>query len=223
MGAQLAHRPRGIVFDLDGTLIDSREDIARAANSALSTLGFPTLPTETIAGFVGDGAASLLQRAAGIAADDARLEPLHSAFLSAYAAHPVLRTRLFPGVQEALDAIDRAGIPLALCTNKPRLTTELVLRALDLDRRFRAVVAGGDLPRNKPDPLPIVHLAQELGVSAADLVVVGDGAQDVSAGSAAGARTVGVRHGIQPVALMLAARPDHVIDSLFELPPLLRI
>jgi phosphoglycolate phosphatase len=206
---------RGIVFDLDGTLIDSREDIARAANRALAALEFDELPVDTIAGYVGDGAMPLLERAARVLPDDPRLPGLYSAFLEAYAAHPVDSTRVFPGVFETLDAL--SAYPLAICTNKPRLTTELVLERLSLSPRFRVVVAGDDLPRRKPDPLPILHAAERLGVLPSELVVVGDGSQDIRAGQSAGARTVGLRHGIQPLERMLESNPEHLIDSLPEL------
>jgi len=209
---------RAVIFDLDGTLIDSRADIARSANRALAAQGFDELPLETISEFVGDGAAKLLERAADIGPDDPRLRTLYEAFLDEYAAHPVVTTRVFPGVLGALDAL--SALPLAVCTNKPRITTELVLDALDLKRHFRAVVAGDDLPQRKPDPLPITHLAGKLRVPAAHVLMVGDGAQDIEAGRAAGAGTVGVRHGIQPLERLLAAEPDHVIDSLAELPAL---
>jgi phosphoglycolate phosphatase len=208
-----------VVFDLDGTLIDSRDDIARAANRALAALDFDELPLETIATFVGDGASKLLERAAGIDPDDARLPALYTAFIADYSAHPVVSTRVLPGVFEAFAEL--GGYPLALCTNKPRVTTDLVLRELGLAPYFRAVVAGDDLSRRKPDPLPIEHLAERLGLAPSELAVVGDGAQDIEAGRRAGARTIGLRHGIQPFERLLAARPDHVIESLVELPPLL--
>lgn len=210
---------RGVVFDLDGTLIDSREDIARAANQALRAFGFPALALDEISQYVGDGASRLLERAARVGADDPRLPELYAAFLAAYAADPVRYTRVFPGVAAALDAL--GGLPLALCTNKPRVTTELVLRALELEGRFQVVCAGDDLPRRKPDPLPIRHIADRLGIPVEALVMVGDGAQDVEAGRAAGARTVGVRHGIQPIEKLLQARPDQVVESLLELPAVL--
>jgi phosphoglycolate phosphatase len=210
-----------VVFDLDGTLIDSREDIARAANTALGRLGFPLLPLETIAGFVGDGAARLLERAAGITPEDERLPRLYAEFIADYAAHPVVTTRVLPGVFQVLSAL--SAYPLALCTNKPRITTELVLRELGLEPHFRAVAAGDDLPRRKPDPLPLLHLAERLGVAPHELLMVGDGSQDIEAGRRAGARTVGLRHGIQPLEYMLAAEPDHVIESLLELPALLAL
>jgi phosphoglycolate phosphatase len=207
---------RAVIFDLDGTLIDSRADIARSANRALASAGFAELPLETISEYVGDGASKLLERAARIGPEDPRLSQLLAAFLDEYAAHPVVTTTVFPGAREALEALE--ALPLALCTNKPRLTTELVLRALDLERHFRVVVAGDDLPRKKPDPLPISHIAERLGVPVNEMLVVGDGAQDIEAGRAAGARTVGVRHGIQPLERLLAANPERLLDSLAELP-----
>jgi phosphoglycolate phosphatase len=211
---------RGVIFDLDGTLIDSREDIARAVNHALTLHGFVELPLETISGYVGDGAVKLIERATGYSADDPAILALYAAFIDYYAAHPVVTTRVFPGVWPALDAL--SGLSLSVCTNKPRLTTDLILRALELTPRFRAVVAGDDLPKKKPDPLPILHLAERLGLELSEIVVVGDGEQDIAAGRAAGVRTIGVRHGIQPLEKMLAAGPDQVIGSLLELPALLK-
>lgn len=211
---------RAVVFDLDGTLIDSRADIARAANHALTLLGFPELPEATIAGYVGDGARKLMARAAGLSLEDPRLAPLHAEFLRYYTAHPVVSTRVIPGAARALEALSR--YPLAVCTNKPRVTTERVLAALDLAHRFRAVVAGDDLPVQKPDPAPILHIAERLGIAPPELVVIGDGAQDVAAGRAAKAHTVGVRGGIQGDARLIDAEPEVLLDDLSELPELVR-
>lgn len=206
----------GIVFDLDGTLIDSRADIARAANHALATHGFPTLPLERISTYVGDGARLLLARAAGLDPSDPRLVELYATFIDFYRAHPADHTRLCRGAAELLDG--RLGLPLALCTNKPRVTTECVLDALGIAGAFRVVVAGGDTEHHKPHPEPILRIAETLELPPRDLVVVGDGAQDVLAGRAAGARTVGVRGGIQPEERLLAAEPDVLIDDLEALP-----
>ncbi|MFO7179370.1 MAG: phosphoglycolate phosphatase [Pseudomonadota bacterium] len=212
---------RGLVFDLDGTLIDSRTDIARAANHALARHGFPELPESTIALYVGDGARTLMARAAALAPEDPRLTPLHAEFLRYYTAHPVVSTRVIPGAARALEALF-SRYPLAVCTNKPRVTTERVLALLDLERYFQVVVAGDDLAVRKPDPGPVLHIAERLGVPPRDLVVVGDGAQDVLAGRAAGAHTVGVRGGIQGDARLIDAGPDVLLDDLSELPELVR-
>ncbi len=167
----------GIVFDLDGTLIDSRLDIAAAANHALGARGLPQLSVPELSSFVGDGARLLLARAARLDPEAPELEPLLEAFLDYYAAHPTDHTELLSGAHEALAAL--AHLPLALCTNKPRRITDLVLAQLPLPTTFAVVVAGGDLPRNKPDPLPLQHVARALSLSTAQLVMVGDGPQDI--------------------------------------------
>lgn len=211
---------RGIVFDLDGTLIDSRRDIAAACNHALTAHGLPALPLSQVEGYVGDGARALLARAAGLSEDDAAIEGLLTAFLDYYLAHPTDHTVLMPGAAEALSAL--ADLPLALCTNKPRRTTLAVLEGLELSSTFRAITAGGDLPEKKPHPGPVLHLSRELGLPPSELMMVGDGAQDVLAGRAAEAITVGVRGGIQPVERLIAAEPHYLLSTLHELPELVR-
>ncbi|MES1176079.1 MAG: HAD-IA family hydrolase [Myxococcales bacterium] len=206
----------GLVFDLDGTLIDSRQDIAEAANHALGAHGFPTLSVSEIAGFVGDGARPLLARAARLAANAPELDALLKTFLAYYAAHPTDHTLLLPGAHEALAQLSH--LPLALCTNKPRAITDAVLANLRLPVKFRVVVGGGDLPKSKPDPLPLLHIAEQLGLSPAELVMIGDGAQDIACAKAAGAHSVGVEGGIQGQEAMLSEGPDVVLKSLTELP-----
>lgn len=216
MSAEPKRVARAVVFDLDGTLIDSRGDIAAATLHALGEHGFPLLPAATLLTYVGDGARPLLSRSAGLALQDPRLDDLYRSFIEFYSAHPVVHTRFCRGAMHALDELSE--LPLAICTNKPRVTTERVLSALGIADRFRVVVAGGDLPLTKPDPLPLRHIAERLAVSPAELVMVGDGAQDVLSGKAAGARTVGVRDGIQPIERLLASEPDVLLDTLDELP-----
>jgi phosphoglycolate phosphatase len=206
----------GIVFDLDGTLIDSRADISNAANHALGTHGFSTLTAAQIAGYVGDGARLLLARAARLEPTDAQLDSLIESFTSYYTSHPTDHTLLIPGAHEALAAL--AHLPLALCTNKPRAITDRVLANLRLPAQLRAVVAGGDLPKTKPDPLPLLHIAAQLALSPSELVMVGDGAQDIACAKAAGARSVGVDGGMQGRDQMLAAGPDVFLATLAELP-----
>jgi phosphoglycolate phosphatase len=211
---------RAVVFDLDGTLIDSARDIANAVNHTLARARLPELPLERVKSFVGDGARTLLSRASGFAEADARLEALLADFLEYYNVHATAFTRPLPGAKEALVALE-ARLPLALATNKLRPSTEAVLAALDLARHFRVVVAGGDPPRPKPSAEPLVYVARELGVQTAELVMVGDGPQDVLSGRAAGARAVAIRGGMASDERLLAAEPDAVLASLVELPALI--
>ena len=211
---------RGLVFDLDGTLIDSVLDIAEAANHALGVSGYPARSVAEIRGYVGDGARVLLARAAELPVDDAELDPLLERFLDYYTAHPIAHTELLPCVRETLGALP--PLPLALCTNKPRRTTDVVLAGLELANCFRVIVAGGDLPQKKPDPAPLRHIAKQLDVSPAELVMVGDGPQDIECARAAGTRSIGVENGIAQRERLLAARPDAMIPSLCALPELLR-
>jgi phosphoglycolate phosphatase len=205
-----------IVFDLDGTLVDSHRDIAEAANHTLERFGFARLSHDELASYVGDGAPSLMARAARVALEDALTTSLVQAFLDYYAEHAVDYTQPMPGALEALEAL--APYKLAICTNKPRRTALAVLRGLQLESRFEALVAGDDLSERKPHPAMVLEAARRLGVPPTEAVMVGDGPQDVLSGKAAGAYTIGVRGGIQGVEQLLRAAPDLLLDSLSELP-----
>lgn len=212
-------RPQGVVFDLDGTLVDSRQDIAGAVGHALRARGFPELDPEVILTYVGDGVRRLLCRSAALAPDAPEVEPLLETFSAYYLEHVADQTRLMPGAQQALDALGH--LKLAVCTNKPKEATIRLLDHLRLTDRFCAVVGGGDLERLKPDPLPILEIARRLGLLPGALVVVGDGPQDIQAARAAGARSVGVKGGIAPLEKLLGARADAMVDSLIDLEPLI--
>jgi 2-phosphoglycolate phosphatase len=212
----------GVVFDLDGTLVDSRADILAATNFALMRHGFPPRSEREVVSFIGDGASNLILRATGLEhdPDPTRVMPVLSSFVERYTRFPCVETRLMPGALEALEALD--DVPLALLTNKPRPTTEAVLAALGMRERFCCVVAGGDLPVIKPDPRPLLEIAHFLGVTTASLVMVGDGPQDVECGRRAGAHTVGVRGGIAAQERLTASQPDCLIDSLYDLTEVVR-
>lgn len=208
----------GIVFDLDGTLVDSRADIASSANHALSTHGFPTLPEKRIAEFVGDGAKLLIARAAGLPREAAEVAALLDTFLEYYSKHACYETTLMPGARHALEAL--AELPLAVLTNKPRDATDAVLQGLGIGTRFCCVVAGGDVPQLKPSPVPLLEVAKRLGANSSRLVMVGDGPQDIECGRAAGAYTVGILGGIANERALRDAQPDRLLQSLHELPEL---
>jgi 2-phosphoglycolate phosphatase len=211
-------RARAVVFDLDGTLIDSRADIAAAANVALAVGGRPQLSVDEISRYVGDGAKLLLARAAGVPTDAPELEAMIVAFLEHYAANATVHTHLMPHAEVVLDVLEKS-YALALLTNKPRVTTDAVLRELGLVPRFRVVVAGGDLPEKKPHPLPFRHIASVLGCETTELVMVGDGPQDILGARAAGAISVAVEGGFSSRQTLLVAMPEVVLPNLSELPP----
>jgi len=210
------HKVSAVVFDLDGTLVDSRRDIAEAANHALEKAGLPTLPHDELESYVGDGAPLLMARAARIDVTHSKTALMVADFLDYYALHPIDHTLPMPGALAALEAL--AELPLGVCTNKPRRTSVAVLRGLGLEARFKGVVAGDDLAQRKPDPAPMHEVARLLGVPIAEVVMVGDGPQDVLSGRAAGAFTIGVRGGIQAFERLAASEPDLMIDTLAELP-----
>ncbi len=209
-----------VVFDLDGTLVDSRGDIIGACLHMLAQHGRPALPPETIAGFVGDGARLLVARASNLSPDDPALAPLLETYLTFYAAHNHDQTVLMTGAIETLEALSE--LPLALCTYKPRASTDPLLDHLDLRRRFRIVIAGEDIARHKPHPDPLLEIARRLGIPTPNIVMVGDGPQDVECGRRAGAITVGIPGPFLPRSRLLASRPDILLEQISQLPDAIR-
>lgn len=207
------------MFDLDGTLVDSRQDIVVSANFVRSRAGLEPLPTDVVSGFVGDGARYLIAQVLGFERDDPRVDEHLTVFLDYYEAHAVDHTVLMPGAAEVM-AVLGEGRALALCTNKSRRTTLAVLAGLGISERFQVVVAGGDTARNKPSAEPLLLAAEQLGVPPKQLIMVGDGPQDIESARAAGAFGVGIRGGILPLERLLAAAPDVILDDLLELPAL---
>jgi 2-phosphoglycolate phosphatase len=212
-GADARARIGGVVFDLDGTLIDSCTDIARAANHCLALVDLPACSEARIRECVGDGSRVLLQRASGLELQDPRLEAMLQEFFVYYTEHAVDHTRLIPGARAVLDQLRH--LPLALCTNKPRVTTVAVLEGLQLTGDFRAVVAQGDVAQTKPHPAPLRRVAELLDVPCERLVMVGDGPQDIECARAAGALSIGISEAlIVPLSRLLAAGPDCLVPLL---------
>jgi phosphoglycolate phosphatase len=215
--------PAAIVFDLDGTLIDSRGDIVAAVNHALMETGRAPLSGPVIVRYVGDGSRALCARAAQLPETSDEVTRLAELFAAYYVDHPVEFTRFTPGTQEMLEAL--AEIPevsLGICTNKPRSITDAVLGALGIRTRFRAVVGGGDLPEKKPAPGPLLHAAKLLRVAPEATVMVGDGPQDIECARRAGARAVAVASPFHARERLVEARPDVLLRSLSELPDVIR-
>jgi 2-phosphoglycolate phosphatase len=212
--------PRALAFDLDGTLLDSRGDIVAAMNHAFRSRGRPQLEAAAFLRFVGDGARFLCARAAGLPEDDPEVAELVNEYVSYYVAHPADHTTFMPGARAALEELQ--SYQLAICTNKPRAATEAVLARLEVSNLFCTIVAGGDMDERKPDPKPVLAIATRLGIEPQQMVLVGDGPQDVEAGRRAGARTVGVIGTIVAPERLRAAEPDVLLHSLAELPAVVR-
>ncbi len=210
MALGVASRPiAAVVFDLDGTLIDSSADIARSTNFTLERHGLPLRSLDEIRGFIGDGARTLLARAAGLPEQAPGLDPLAQTFLAHYGQNPIVETRLFDGVRELFARL--RPLPLCLCTNKPRQPTLAVLEGLGVREAFRVILCGDDLREKKPDPELLRHIAAQLELDVSALVMVGDGPQDIECARAAGARSVGVVGNIVTLERLRAAGPDVIV------------
>ena len=212
-------RPLAVIFDLDGTLIDSRGDIAAACNDALERAGRATLSVEAISGMVGDGARVLVARAFELSPDAPELEIALHHFHAYYTQNPAVFSVYLPGAIATLEALRDAKVKLALATNKPRETTLAAMAAMDMTKYFSAMTAGGDGPL-KPAPDPLLRIFRELGIDPNDAWMVGDGTQDIGASRAAGCTAIAVGGGFVSRARLEAAKPDAWIDSLTELVPL---
>jgi phosphoglycolate phosphatase len=201
--------PRALLIELDGTLVDSRRDIAESCNAALVAHGLPPLEAASIVGMVGDGARALVARALSATGSTLDVDVVLATFQAHYGAHACIHTTLMPGAQALL----ACGVPCAVLTNKPRPITLQVLETLSI--RVVDVWAGDGVL--KPAPDGVLALSKRLAIPPADVWVVGDGPQDIGAGKAAGAFTVGVLGGIAHRDTLLAAKPDLVVASLDEL------
>ena len=211
--------PKLVLFDLDGTLVDSAPDIAAALNAALADLGQPTHPLPVVTSYVGDGAAKLVERAVTPGAD-VDPEILLDRFKARYAEKVCVHTRPYPGIVEALDRLRAVGTPLAVVTNKPGDLARELLRALTLDRFFNDVVGDGDGFPRKPSPEIALHVCARQGAAPGDALLVGDGLPDIRLARAAGCRVAAVSWGYTPRATLAAESPDWLVDAPAALLPL---
>jgi phosphoglycolate phosphatase len=177
---------RTVVFDLDGTLVDSTADIAGALNLALTPLGGRPLGPAEVAPMLGDGVAALVSRAAGLSGVvGADLAEVAGHYLAEYRSRPVVDSTLFSGVQDTLAALHDAGVPMAVCTNKPEAIARQVLEGLSLAPYFPVVVGGDRIERSKPHPDHLWLAVAELGADTATSVLVGDSPVDEQCAGAA--------------------------------------
>jgi phosphoglycolate phosphatase len=215
------HSIKLVIFDLDGTLIDSRLDLVHSVNAALRHIGRPELPDDVIASYVGDGAPILIQRAlGGETVDEAVIRKGLEFFLSYYRSHKLDHTTVYPGIAEALAAIQNSanGVPrkLAVLSNKPVVPSRAIVEALGLGRFFSQIYGGNSFPTKKPDPEGARKLLEEYGVQPQQAAIVGDSHVDVDTGRNAGMVTVGVTYGFAPHTLQ-DEPPDVLVDHPSEL------
>jgi len=194
------HSIKLVIFDLDGTLIDSRLDLVHSVNAALRHIGRPALPDDVIASYVGDGAPILIQRAlGGEAVDQALIRKGLEFFLSYYREHKLDHTTVYPGIVESLRAIQGSsnGTPrkMAVLSNKPVNPSRAIVEALGLGQFFSQVYGGNSFATKKPDPEGARKLLEESGVRPEQTAIVGDSHVDVRTGRNAGLWTVGVTYG----------------------------
>lgn len=183
-------RPGVVLFDLDGTLIDSAPDLAGAANDLRAEHDLPPLPYAALRPMVGTGARGMVGVAFGVAPEDERFAMLRDAFLALYAQRLLHSTKVFAEVAPMLDALDTAGICWGIVTNKAMRFTEPLVHGLGLAQRAAVVIAGDTTPHAKPHPEPLLEAARRLGVSPTVCSYVGDDHRDVVAGRAAGMITL---------------------------------
>jgi phosphoglycolate phosphatase len=228
-------RVRLLVFDLDGTLIDSRLDLIHSVNAMLRHIERPELDGDVIASYVGDGAPTLVRRALGDTDDEALLRKAMEYFLGYYRQHKLDHTTVYEGIPEVLarlanssngvesNAVPPDGVPrqMAVLSNKPVVPSRDIVRALGLGDFFVCVYGGNSFTTKKPDPLGVRTIMQETGVAADEALIIGDSAVDVLTGRNAGLWTCGVTYGFAPHSLEQSP-PDVLVESPRELGELLQ-
>ena len=213
-----------LIFDLDGTLVDSRLDLAQSVNAMLVNYGRPELPCDVIAGYIGDGAPMLVRRALGDPDDENFVHEALGYFLAYYREHKLDNTYVYAGIQEALTALQfrRDGSHgsvqrnMAVLTNKPVNPSRAIVQALGLAGFFSQVYGGNSFHTKKPDPLGARTLLEEVGCTPAQAVMIGDSEIDVLTAKNAGLWSVGVNYGFAPHTLETVP-PNILVDTPAEL------
>jgi phosphoglycolate phosphatase len=205
-----------IIFDLDGTLIDSREDLANAVNAMRRHMGKEPLPNERVYSYVGNGAPLLVRRSMGDQAAEAEVEEALEFFLEFYRDHDLDHTRLYPGVRDTLDRLRDAGKRMAVLTNKPVRMSRHIVEGLGVAGHFFQVYGGNSFEFKKPHPIGVEALRKEVGAERRHTLMVGDSSVDVLTARNAGIPSCCVTYGFQPESLADPA-PDRLIDRMEEL------
>ena len=220
----MSRRAGAVLFDLDGTLIDSAPDLAGAGNDMRAARGLTPYPLVHFRPMVGAGARGMVGRALGVGPHEDGFIPLRDEFLQRYEARMTRETRVFDGMVSLLDAFEARAMPWGIVTNKAARFAEPLARSLGLLPRAATLVCGDTTPHAKPHPEPLLEAARRIGVSAADCVYVGDDLRDVQAGRAAGMTTVAVQWGYLGDGEAIEAwGADHLVQTPADLLKLLKM
>ena len=216
---QLPVRKFGLViFDLDGTLIDSQYDLALAVNHIRAAYGLPGISVDTVRAYIGNGIKSLVEKMITVEAGRG-IENTISEFRAFYGEHLLDNTRLYPGVLEVLESL--SAVKKAVLTNKPEAFTKEIIKGLRIDKYFESVSGGDSGRKKKPDPEPILEILTRFGISKNGCIMVGDGKNDILAARAAGIKCVAAQYGYTGKTELNAFGPDYTIKSIAELPKIL--
>ena len=204
------------IFDLDGTLIDSKIDLVHSVNAARAHMNLAPISAGLVASYVGSGAPILMRRALGPEASEVEVQRALRYFLDYYREHMLDNTYLYPGVREALDRMHASGIELAVLTNKPVRFSQALVHGLGLGAHFFRIYGGNSFEQKKPDPVGILTLLEESGVARERAIMVGDSNVDVRTARNAHVMSCGVTYGFQPETFQQDP-PDLVVDDMQQL------
>jgi phosphoglycolate phosphatase len=205
-----------LIFDLDGTLIDSRLDLAHAVNAARAHMGMPPLENDLVCSYVGNGAPVLMRRALGERASEAEVQRALEFFLQHYRDHALDCTTLYPGVRESLDRLRAAGKRMAVLTNKPVNVSRAILAGLGVGAHFFQVYGGDSFAFKKPHPIGVETLIREAGVTRERTMMAGDSSVDIHTARNSGVKCCGLTYGFQPETLS-DPPPDLLFGRMEEL------
>jgi phosphoglycolate phosphatase len=206
-------KARAFLFDLDGTLIDSKTDLVAAVNAMLRATGRPEQSTEIVASYIGHGAPRLIASVLGSSASDVERAEGLRIFLEHYEEHKLDATRAYPGVGEGLKALADLGLPMAVLTNKPVKISVEILRGLGLEKYFQGIYGGDSFAAKKPDPAGALQILRELRASPEETAMVGDSDVDLETARNSGMLAVAVNYGFGK----RVSPADVYVDSLVEL------
>ncbi len=208
---------RGLIFDLDGTLVDSLQGIGGSLNHALTAAGLPTHPLSAVRGFIGNGARVLIQRAAPTGSDESRIESLEQAFKAHYDLHWPSGTTPYDGILTLLETLQKRGYPLAVLSNKPHPFTVDMVSRLFPTIQFTSILGQRNGIAHKPDPAGAIEIAGDFGLNPADCVIIGDSTMDIETAHNAGMDSIAVTWGFHDRERLTESEPGKIVENPAEI------